>query len=117
MIIDIDSLTYEIETIDVYEDFCKDKEKFDSREYLESSKFYDNGNKNVVSTMTDEIEGVTIAEFVGLRSKMYSFLKEDDKENKKTKRININVVKNIAHKEYKKTLIENKQTKFKMKIM
>ena len=68
------------------EDFCKDKKKFDFRECPESSKFYDNANKKVISTMTDEIDGVTIVAFDGLRSKMYSFIKEDDIKYKKDKK-------------------------------
>ena len=35
------SLTYEIETEDVYEDFWSDKYKFDSNEYPENSPYFD----------------------------------------------------------------------------
>ena len=38
---DIDSLMYEIETEDVYEDFNKDKEMFDFSKYSPRSKYYD----------------------------------------------------------------------------
>ena len=38
---DIDSLMYEIETEDVYEDFNKDKEMFDFSNYSPRSKYYD----------------------------------------------------------------------------
>lgn len=36
-----DSLTYEIETEDVYKDFSADKNKFDNNEYAENSSFFD----------------------------------------------------------------------------
>ena len=39
---DTDSLTYEIEAKDVYEDFWKDKDMFDNSGYSEESKFFDN---------------------------------------------------------------------------
>ena len=42
---DTDSLTYEIETLDVYQDFWDDKDKFDNSHYPEDSKWYDKTNK------------------------------------------------------------------------
>lgn len=36
-----DSLTYEIETEDIYKDFSADKNKFDNNEYAENSSFFD----------------------------------------------------------------------------
>ena len=38
---DSDSLTYEIETKDIYKDFWKDKDMFDNSGYSEESKFFD----------------------------------------------------------------------------
>ena len=43
---------------------------FDFSSYLTKSKFYDNSNKLVVGKMKDEIAGVPIKEFVGLKSKV-----------------------------------------------
>ena len=45
---DTDSLTYEIETNDVYQDFFNDKQKFDFSDYTENSQFYDKTNKKVI---------------------------------------------------------------------
>ena len=42
---DTDSLVYEIETEDVYEDFYKDKNLFDFIDYPQDSKFFDPVNK------------------------------------------------------------------------
>ena len=42
---DTDSLTYEIQTNDAYQDFFNDKEKFDFSDYPENSIFHDNTNK------------------------------------------------------------------------
>ena len=45
---DTDSLTYEIETEDVYQDFWKDKDKFDTcnSDYPENSPYFDKTIKN-----------------------------------------------------------------------
>ena len=67
---DTDSLTYEIETKDVYEDFWSDKDKFDNSDYDEKSSFYNITNKKVIGKFKDETAGQPIIEFIGLRSKM-----------------------------------------------
>ena len=76
---DTDSLTYEIETEDVYRDFWNDKDKLDNSDYPENSPFYDNTNKKVIGKFKDEAAGIPITEFVGLRSKMYSYMKDNQK--------------------------------------
>ena len=45
---DTDSLTYEIETEDVYKDFWNDKDMFDNSDYPENSPYYCNANKKVI---------------------------------------------------------------------
>ena len=45
---DTDSLVYEIETDDVYEDFYENKNLFDFSDYPEDSKFFDPVNKKVI---------------------------------------------------------------------
>ena len=62
---DTDSLMYEIETEDVYEDFSNNK---DFSNYSTKSKYYDNSIKLVVGKMKDETASVAIQEFVGLKS-------------------------------------------------
>ena len=58
--------------------------------------------------MEDEIDAVAIEEFVGLKSKMYSFLVDDNSEHKKAKDVNRNVIKKITHNEYNDVLLNNK---------
>ena len=74
---DTDSLTYEKESEDVYEEFFKHKHLFDFSNYPEDSKFFDETNKIVMGKIEDESEGKIINEFVGLKSKMY-FIKNID---------------------------------------
>ena len=70
-----DSLTYEIKSENVYEQFFKWKDLFDFSYYSKDSKFFDDTNKNVIGKMKDEYGGVIIDEFVRLNSKMYSIKK------------------------------------------
>ena len=115
---DTDSLTYEIEANDVYRDFWIDKDKFDNSDYPEGSPYFDRTNKKVIGKFKDETAGVPICEFVGLRSKMYSYIKDNEKGGKTANGIKKNVIKNnITHKNYRDTLFNNKQMHHKMKTI
>ena len=107
---DTDSLTYEIETNDVYQDFWNNKDKFDNSDYSQDSQYFDRTNKKVLGKFKDEAAGMPITEFVGLRSKMYSYMKDNDKGGKTAKGIKKNIIKNnITHENYKNVLFNNKQ--------
>ena len=79
---DKDSLTYEIKSENVFEEFFKWKELFDFTNYSKDSKLYDDTNKKVIGKMKDEYGGVIIDQFIGLKSKMYSIKKIDGSESK-----------------------------------
>ena len=72
---DTDSLTYEIKSEDVYEEFVKWKDLFDFRNYSKDSKFFDQTNKKVIGKMKDEFAGIIVDKFIGSNSKMYSIKK------------------------------------------
>ena len=115
---DTDSLTYEIEAEDVYSDFWNDKDKFDNSDYPGSSPYFDNTNKKVIGKFKDEAAGILITEFVGLRSKMYSYIKDNITGGKTAKGIKKNIIKkNITHENYKETLFNNKQMCHTMKTI
>ena len=69
---DTDSLTYEIKSENVYEEFFKWEDLFDFSNYSKDSIFYDDTNKKVIGKMKDEYGGVIIDQFIGLKSKIYS---------------------------------------------
>ena len=73
MFTDTDSLCYEIKTDDVYKDLFQDKELFDNSDYPKNSEFFFDENKKVIGKMKDEAAGMPIKEFIGLRSKIYSY--------------------------------------------
>ena len=70
--------------------------------------FYDPSNMNKIGKVKDESEGKINIEFVGLKSKMYSLIDVDGKENKKGKGVNSVVVNNIKLKEYLDVLTNKK---------
>ena len=99
---DTDSLTCKNETEDVYRDLWNDKNNFDNSNYPENSPYYDKTNKKVIGKFKDEAAGVPINEFIGLRSEMYSYIKDNEKGGKTATGIKKNVIKNeIKHENYK----------------
>ena len=115
---DTDSLTYEIEADDVYQDFWKDKHLFDNSDYPKNSPFFDDSNKKVIGKFKDEAAGIPIVEFVGLRSKMYSYMKDNKQGSRTAKGIKKNVIKQkIQHENYKDTLFNQKQMRHAMRLI
>ena len=110
---DTDSLVYEINSGDVYEQCFKDGELFGFSGYPVNSNYYDLKNKKVFGKMKDEFNGVRIAKFVGLKSKMHSWISVDDREVKKAKGIN----KKLRHEEYEDVLFNKKVVRHNMKRM
>ena len=106
-----DSLTYEIETEDVNKDFWSDKDKFDNSEYPENSPYFEESNKKVIGKFKDEVSVIPINKSIGLRSKMYSYLKDTNEFGKTSKGTTKNVIKkDIKHENYKDVLFNNIKT-------
>ena len=113
-----DSLTYEIEAEDVYRDFWSDKDKFDNSDYPQDSPYFDKTNKKVIGKFKDEAAGIPVTEFVGLRSKMYSYMKDNQKGGNTAKGIKKNIIKNnIKHENYKEVILNDKQIHHTMKTI
>ena len=106
-----DSLTYEIKSKDVDEEFFKWKDLFDFSNYSKDSKFFNETNKKVIGKMKDEFGGVIIIEFVGLKSKMYSIKKNYGKEHNTAKGVSIA----IEFNKFKNVLFNKKTIRHKMK--
>ena len=99
---------YEVKTVDAFEDFINAKERSDFSDYSTKSKYWDNLNKLVVGIMKDERAGTAIEELFGLKSKLYSYLGNDNNEYEKAKDVNRNAVATISNNEYKKVLLKKK---------
>ena len=87
---DKDSLNYKIKR---EENFYKDKNLFNFSNYPKYSKFFYHTTIKEIGKMKDESEEKIIIDFVGLKSKMYSLIDVDGKENKRAKRIKSVVLK------------------------
>ncbi|KAK3801763.1 hypothetical protein RRG08_043778 [Elysia crispata] len=82
---DTDSLLLEIQTKDVYRDMGKHAELYDTSDYPREHTLHSVENKKVLGKMTDECAGRPIAEYIGLRPKMYSILEANGDNTKKAK--------------------------------
>ena len=118
---DTDSLMYEIETEDFYKDISGDvKDRFDTSDYPHNhpSGIPTGCNKKVLGMFKDEAAGRIIEEFVGLRSKLYSFKMFEGEESRKCKGVKKSVVKkSITHEDYKTCLFTGKQQLRKMNVI
>ena len=83
--------------------------EFDFSNYPKDHPNYSAKNKKVIGKMKDELGGVQMKEFIGLRSKMYSCQVYDGKTIKKAKGIKKNIVKKeIIHENYLQCLKEQR---------
>jgi hypothetical protein len=114
---DTDSLCYSIKNNDIYELIKNNKQNFDLSDYpdnhpiflnetIEDIKKFKNENKKVIGKMKDECAGKPITQFIGLRSKLYSFkIDNENKDHSKCKGVKKSVVKNeITFNDYRTTL-------------
>ena len=108
---DTDSLVYEIKDGNVYDQCFKDKHLFDFSGCSKGSIYHDRLNKKVLGKIKDELNGVKISEFVGLKSKMYSLISVENKEVNKAKGVN----KKLRHNEHIDVLFGKKVVRHKMK--
>lgn len=84
---DTDSFILQIFTEDVFNDMQEMQEDFDFSEYPKTHQCFDIKNKKVIGKFKDEVNGSIITEFVGLKSKMYSFI-VNGKEKHRSKGVN-----------------------------
>ena len=116
-----DSLAYEVETDDFYKDISPDvRDRFDTSNYPEDhpSGIEVGVNKKVGGMFKDEAGGKQIIEFVGLRAKLYSYMMDEGKEEKKCKGVKKAVVKkSISFNDYKDCLFNQKSQRRTMNII
>ena len=111
-----DSLCYEIKTDDVYKDLFQDKQSFDNSNYPTNSEFFFDENKKVIGKMKDEAAGMPVKEFIGLRSKMYTYEINNKTTKKKCKGISKHTVnKDITIDDYRDTLLSSLEKMHSMK--
>ena len=130
---DTDSLMYLIQTDDVYYDIKKDvKKKFDTSNFpdVHPSGIKTDVNEKVVGMFKSEAAANNITHFVGLSSKLYSYLIEmlygkngklkepEEEEIRKAKGVKKNVIKkSITFEDYKKCLLSEEKVLKEMNIV
>ena len=93
---DTDSFVIHIKTENLSEDITTDVEKrFYTSNYGDNRPLPIGMNKNVIVLFKDELGGNIMTEFVGLRTKTYAYLMDDDSEHKKAKGTKKCVIKRI----------------------
>ena len=105
--IDTDGVKYHTITEDIYKDMEKNKDLFDTSNYPKDhpSGIESGINKKVPGKFKDELGGVPITEYVGLRTKLNSYITLNNEEVKKAKGIKKNIIKNkIKFTDYKECL-------------
>ena len=107
---DTDSFVMNIKTNDFYKDISRDVDnKFDTSNYEVNRLLPMEKNKKVLGLMKGELGGEIITEFITLRPKTYSYLTDNDKEDKKAKGTKKCVIKKtIKFNDYKKCLLNYK---------
>ena len=103
---DTDSFVMNIKTNDFYKDISRDVDnKFDTSNYEVNRLLPMEKNKKVLGLMKGELAG----EIITLRPKTYSYLTDNDKEDKKAKETKkCEIKKTIKFNDYKKCLLNDK---------
>ena len=115
---DTDSLIVHIKTDDIYADMAQHADQYDTSNYPADHFLHSNANKKVLGKMKDECAGTPIAEFVGLKPKMYSILKADGGQERRSKGVKKSVVKKyILHEQYKAALFDQKMLRYGMNVL
>ena len=126
---DTDSLLYEIQTDDIYKDMKANSDWYDFSDYPLEHPNYDPKNKKIICKMKDELKGMILEEFIGLRPKCYSLLSKGSvKDNVKqdvgfhhsstSKGVKKEVKKKyLRHKHYKDSLFNLKTILVKQNII
>ena len=101
---DTDSLCYHIKKQDIFEIIKQNKDVFDLSNYPKEHELFDKKNSKVIGKMKNE-SPQQITEFIGLRSKLYSYkVDKDDDKHHRCKGVKRNVVNTLDIKDYKNTL-------------
>ena len=104
---DMDSFVMNIKTEDFYKDIANDVDKrFDTSNYEVDRPLPTGKNKKVIRLMKNGLGGKIITEFIILRPKVYTYLTDDGKEDKKAKGTKKCIIKRmIKFDDYERCLL------------
>ena len=103
---------YEFWYDDIYKDIADFEARFDTSSYELNRPLPKGKNKKVIGLMKDELAGKITKKFVALRPKTFSFLIDDNNEDKKQKAQQCVIKTKLKFEDYKNCLeatqLENK---------
>ena len=111
---DTDSLIVHAETDDIYKDIAEDVEtRFDTSNFEIDRPLPEANNEKVIILMKEKLVGQIRKEFIGLIAEAFSYLKENNDEDKKAKgKKKCDIKRKLNFQDYKNCLeaaqIENK---------
>ena len=104
---DTDSVIIHVTTADISTDMLQDLDDYDTSNYQADHPLFSTANKKDIGKFKDELGGKVMAEFVGIRPKMYSYAGEES--GKRAKGVKKSVLKKtISHDDYRTCLLEKK---------
>ena len=107
---DTDSLLYEIETRDIYEDMRESLDDYDFSDYPRNHPNFSVENKKRIGKFKDELNSLPLEEFIGLRAKCYSLLYDKDKEKQTAKGTKSAVKKAYLRHHHYREVLDNLST-------
>ena len=115
---DTDSLLVAIKTKDAYKDMSEMKDEYDFSDYPKEHPLYNETTKKIIGKFKDECSGVAIAEYIGLRPKLYSIMRADEQVIKKAKGVKKYVIKKqINFENYRDALFNKKKYTHSMNML
>ena len=115
---DTDSFIVHLRTDDVFKDIAEDVEtRFDTSNFKIDRPLRKGKNKRIIGLMKDELGGQIMKEFVGLRAKTYSYLKDNNDEDEKAKGTKRYVIKRKLKFQDYKNCLEGAQIERKIKYL
>ena len=85
--VDTDSFIVNVKTDDIYKDIAIDVEtRFNTLNFEIDTPLPKGKNKEVIGIMKDELGEQILKKFVGLKAKIYSYLKDNNDEDKKSQK-------------------------------
>ena len=86
MLLDRDSFIVHVKTYSIYRNIAENVEtRFDTSNFEIDRPLSKGKNKKAITLMKDELGGKVLKEFLGLKAKTYSYLKDNSDKAKKQK--------------------------------
>jgi hypothetical protein len=115
---DTDSLILHIKDRNIYESMHNNKAEFDFSDYPSEHKLCSSENKKVIGKFKDELNGVLMTQYCGIRSKLYGYRKhQSEVEHIRFKGIKRSEVKRTKFDDLCECLFNNVKNHYNFKLI